>query len=307
VSDVSISLVNTNSRELLLACLDSLHSHPPSGLDVEIVVLDNASEDGSADAVHSRFPAVHVIAQEHRAGFGANHNTVIRATSGRYVYVLNEDTTSDDWGLDRMVAHLDAYPRVAALGPRLVYPDGHLQDSAWRFPSPAVAVLGLLTLGRAAVKQSGGNITRDVDWAMGAALLLRREALDAVGLFDEGFFIYSEETDLCRRLCRAGWRTQHFPQVTVVHHESQFSSGIPERRINEMWRSRHRYWRKHHSPVGARLAALCTGAQYGLRALLRAHDREFAARMRLHARDALGVDGPGLRELAAEWNRDRSS
>jgi N-acetylglucosaminyl-diphospho-decaprenol L-rhamnosyltransferase len=295
--DVSISLVNTNSRELLLACLESLR-----GVDAEVVVLDNASEDGSADAVREGFPGVRLIAQQHRAGFGANHNTVIRATTGRYVYVLNEDTTSEDWGLERLVAHLDGNPRVAALGPRLVYPDGRLQHSAWRFPTPAVAALGLLTLGRAGVAQSGGGATREVDWAMGAALLLRREALDEVGLFDEGFFIYSEETDLCRRLRDAGWRTQYVPAVTVVHHESQFSAGIPERRVNEMWRSRHRYWRKHHSAAGARLAALCTGAQYALRALLRAGDRDTAARMRLHARDALDVRGPGLRELADEWN-----
>ena len=207
-------------------------------------MLDNASEDGSAAAVRERFPDVRVIEQRHRAGFGANHNTVIRATTGRYVFVLNEDTTSEDWGFERMVAHLDANPRVAALGPRLVYPDGRLQDSAWRFPSPATAALGLLTLGRAGIVQSGGTETRDVDWAMAAALLVRREALDEVGLFDEEFFIYSEETDLSRRLRRAGWRTQYFPSVTVVHHESQFSAGIPERRINEMWRGRHRYWRQ---------------------------------------------------------------
>ena len=97
---------------------------------------------------------------------------------------------------------------------------------------------------------------------MAAALLLRREALDEVGLFDEGFFIYSEETDLCRRLRGAGWRTQYFPQVTVVHHESQFSAGIPERRINEMWRGRHRYWQKHHSAAGAARRRRLTGAQY---------------------------------------------
>jgi GT2 family glycosyltransferase len=300
--DVSISLVNTNSRELLLACLESLQ-----GVDAEIVVLDNASEDGSAEAVRERFPDVRLIEQRQRAGFGANHNTVIRATTGRYVYVLNEDTTSADWGLDRMVAHLDANPRVAALAPRLEYPDGRLQDSAWRFPSPTVAVLGLLTLSRAGVVLSGGAETRDVDWAMAAALLVRREALDpavgGVGLFDEDFFIYSEETDLQRRLRRAGWRTQYFPSVTVVHHESQFSAGIPERRINEMWRGRHRYWRKHHSPAGARAAALATGAQYALRGLLRRSDRDFAARMRLHARNSLGVAGPGLRELAQDWNR----
>jgi N-acetylglucosaminyl-diphospho-decaprenol L-rhamnosyltransferase len=296
--DVSISLVNTNSRELLLACLESLR-----GVEAEIVVLDNASEDGSAAAVRERFPEAQLIEQRRRAGFGANHNTVIRATTGRYVFVLNEDTTSDDWGFDRMVAHLDANPRVAALGPRLVYPDGRPQSSAWRFPGPWAAALGLVTLGRAGILQSGGSRTRDVDWAMAAALLVRREALDEVGLFDEEFFIYSEETDLCRRLRRAGWRTQYFPAVTVVHHESQFSAGIPERRINEMWRGRHRYWEKHHSTLGARLAAILTGAQYALRALLRAGDRDFAARMRLHARDAIRVTGPGLRELAEEWNR----
>jgi hypothetical protein len=142
---------------------------------------------------------------------------------------------------------------------------------------------------------------------MAAALLLRREALDEVGDFDEGFFIYSEETDLSRRLRDAGWRTQYFPQVTVVHHESQFSAGIPERRINEMWRGRHRYWSKHHSAAGARVAAGFTGAQYGLRALLRRGDSDFAARMRLHASDAIEVRGPGLRELADDWNRAHHS
>jgi GT2 family glycosyltransferase len=222
------------------------------------------------------------------------------------VFVLNEDTTSDDWGFERMVAHLDANPRVAALGPRLVYPDGRLQSSAWRFPTPATAALGLLTLGRMGILQSGGSETRDVDWAMAAALMLRREALDEVGLFDEKFFIYSEETDLSYRLRRAGWRTQYFPQVTVVHHESQFSAGIPERRINEMWRGRHRYWRKHHSVTGAGAAAFFTGAQYAARALLGARDRDFAGRMRLHARDSIRVRGPGLSELADEWNREHA-
>jgi N-acetylglucosaminyl-diphospho-decaprenol L-rhamnosyltransferase len=298
--DVSISLVNTNSRELLLACLESLRG---VGDGVEIVVLDNASEDGSAAAVSENYPAVRLIEQPHRAGFGANHNAVIRATTGRYVFILNEDTTSEDWGFAEMVAHLDANPHVAALAPRLVYPDGRVQSSAWRFPSPATAFLGLLTLGRAAILQSGGNETRNVDWAMAAALLVRRQALDEVGVFDEDFFIYSEETDLCRRLRNAGWRTQFFPSVTVVHHESQFSAGIPERRINEMWRGRHRYWRKHHSALGARFAALLTGAQYALRGLIRARDRDFSARMRLHARDAIRVTGPGLRELADDWNR----
>ncbi|HET7568018.1 MAG TPA: glycosyltransferase family 2 protein [Gaiellaceae bacterium] len=307
VPDVSISLVNTNSRELLLACLESLHADPPRTIDVETVVLDNASDDGSAAAVRERYPGVRLIEQRRRAGFGANHNAVVRATSGRYVYVLNEDTTSEDWGFERMVRHLDANPRVAALAPRLVYPDGRLQHSAWRFPTPAAAALGLLTLSRAGITQSGGTATRAVDWAMAAALLVRREALDEVGLFDEGFFIYSEEVDLQYRLRRAGWGVQYFPSVTVVHHESQFSAGVPHRRVNEQWRSRHRYWRKHHSPAGARVAALCTGAQYLVRGLARPRDRDFRGRMLLHARDSLRVAGPGLRELAEDWNLRRTA
>jgi N-acetylglucosaminyl-diphospho-decaprenol L-rhamnosyltransferase len=298
--DLSVSIVNTNSRELLLACLDSV-----SGTEAEIVVLDNASEDGSAAAVRERFPEIRVIAQDFRAGFGANHNTVIRATTGRYVYVLNEDTTAGDWSFDRLVTYLDAHPRVAVLGPKLVYPDGRRQDSAWRFPTPLVSALGLLTLGRVGVKQSTGDSPRAVDWVMGAALVLRREALDEVGLFDEDFFLYSEEVDLQFRLHRAGWEVHYVPEVTVVHHESQFSAGIPERRINEMWRSRHRYWRKHHSGPGARVAAISTGAQYAARALLAPvarHDPGLGSRMRLHARDAWRVTGPGLRELADDWN-----
>jgi len=296
LTDLSVSIVNTSSRELLLACLETL----PRGAD--IVVLDNASEDGSADAVRERFPDVRVLAQDFRAGFGANHNTVIRATDGRYVYVLNEDTTSADWAFEPIVAYLDAHPRVAALGPRVVYPDGRQQASAWRFPTPVVSALGLLTVGKLGVTQSHGEQVRAVDWVTGAALVLRREALEDVGLFDEEFFLYSEEVDLQFRLRQAGWEVHYFPDATVVHHESQFSAEIPERRINEMWRSRHRYWRKHHSGAGARVAALATGAQYAVRAAVAPLAHRSPRRMLLHARDAWRVDGPGLRELADEWN-----
>jgi N-acetylglucosaminyl-diphospho-decaprenol L-rhamnosyltransferase len=307
LTDLSVSIVNTNSRELLLACLESLETNcwgqtPAGGQTPEIVVLDNASEDGSAAAVRERFPEVRIIAQRFRAGFGANHNTVIRETAGRYVYVLNEDTTADDWALGRIVAYLDAHPPVAALGPRLVYPDGRQQDSAWRFPTPLVSTLGLLTVGKAGIKQSSGAAAHPVDWVMGAALVLRREALEQVGLFDEEFFLYSEEVDLQLRLRRAGWDVHYFPEATVVHHESQFSAEIPERRVNEMWRSRHRYWRKHHGATGARVAALATGAQYAVRAAAAPLARRSRGRMLLHARDSWRVSGPGLRELADDWN-----
>ena len=157
MSEVTVSIFNTNGRELLLACLDSLHRSLTGEVAVEIAVLDNASEDGSVDAVRERFPGVRVIPQQFRAGFPANHNRVIRETSGRYVFVLNEDTASDDWGFARLVAALDRDPHIGALGPKLAYPDGRQQPSAWRFPSPLVSLLGVPTVGQAGIRQSRGE------------------------------------------------------------------------------------------------------------------------------------------------------
>jgi GT2 family glycosyltransferase len=137
-------------------------------------------------------------------------------------------------------------------------------------------------------------------------VLLRRRALDEVGLFDEGFFIYVEEVDLCPRPpCRR--KVFYFPDVIVIHHESKFSADVHERRMNEMCRARHRYRHKHHTPAAARLAALATGAQY-FGAATGGFFRGPAYRsMRLHARNAWRVEGPGLRELADEWNVRRQS
>jgi N-acetylglucosaminyl-diphospho-decaprenol L-rhamnosyltransferase len=315
--DVAVSIVNHSARGALLSLLASLERELDGPLEAEVVVLDNASDDGSLDAVRERFPQARVIAQEHRAGFGANHNRVIRETSGRYVYLLSPDTRIEPGSLARLVAYMDASPRVGALAPRLRYPDGRPQPSAWRFPAPATAVLGTLTLSRLGVVQSRGHEPRRVDWAMAAALLLRRAALEEVGLFDEGFFMYSEETDLCLRLARAGWETHYLPSVTVVHAASTLRDEVPRERIAEEWRSRHRYWGKHHSPGGARMAALATGAQYAARAVIagglarlgsRRFDPAFAERMREHARRAWGgADGPGLRELAERWNEEHAA
>jgi N-acetylglucosaminyl-diphospho-decaprenol L-rhamnosyltransferase len=310
--DVSVSVVNTSSRDLLLACLASLERDLDGPYSIEVVVLDNASEDGSAEAVRERYPWVRVIAQPFRAGFGANHNAVIRATEGRYVYVLNEDATVEPGSFDKLVRYMDANPRVAGLAPRIRYPDGREQASAWRFPTPGAAALGAVTLARAGIVQSHGDETKRVDWAMACALLLRRSALDEVGIFDEGFFIYSEETDLAKRFEAAGYETHYFPSVTAFHHVSQFSAKIPERRIAEEWRSRRRYWRKHHSRAGARIAGVLTGWQYAVRAVIASagvrfgrFDPDAPARFRLHARNAWrGPQGPGLRELAADWNRE---
>ena len=314
--DVTVSIVSHSSRETLLTLLRSLEPELHGTLDVEVVVLDNASEDGSAAAARDECPWARVLEQPFRAGFGANHNRVIGETRGRHVLLLSHDAEVEPGSLARLVEYADANPRVGALAPRLRYPDGRSQPNAWRFPTPAVAAISTPALSRVGVVQSRGDRPRRVDWAMGAALLLRRAALDEAGLFDEeSFFMYSEETDLCRRLADAGWETHFLPSVTVVHHDSPLRGRAPRERITEEWRSRHRYWEKHHSRAGARVAAVTTGTQYAVRAAIARlvlRDPDFAARMRLHARSALrGPSGPGLRERTDEWNarhaRERES
>jgi N-acetylglucosaminyl-diphospho-decaprenol L-rhamnosyltransferase len=309
--DVTVSVVNHNGRATLLPLLESV-AREAEGLAVETVVLDNASEDGAAAEVRARFPGVRVVEQPFRAGFGANHNRVMRETAGRYVFVCSHDAELAPGSLRRLVAFLDARPRAAVAAPRLRYPDGREQASAWRFPTPAASAVGLLTLDRVGIVQSGGDEPRRVDWAMGAALLLRRAALDEVGLFDEGFFMFSEETDLCRRLADAGWETWLVPDAVVVHAESALRAGVPAERIAEEWRSRRRYWAKHHSPAGARAAARLAAARYAARAGIAgavrrvrpdAFDPGFSDRMLVHARAAWRGPGErGLRELADEWN-----
>jgi N-acetylglucosaminyl-diphospho-decaprenol L-rhamnosyltransferase len=310
--DVTVSIVNHSSRETLLALLRSLEPELAGSLAVEVVVLDNASEDGSAQSVRADFRWARVVEQPYRAGFGANHNRVVSETGGRYVLLLSHDAQVEPGSLARLVEYADANRRVAAVAPRIRYPDGRPQPSAWRFPSPAVSALATLSLARVGVVQSHGERPRRVDWAMGAALLLRRRALEEVGLFDEeSFFMYSEETDLCRRLADAGWETHFLPAVTVVHHDSALRARAPRERIVEEWRSRHRYWAKHHSRAGARVAAATTGAQYAARAAIARlvlRDPDFAARMRLHASSAWrGPRGRGLREGVDEWNAERAA
>ena len=312
---VAVAIVTMNTRDDVLACLQSLQGEP----DVEIAVLDNLSDDGTVEAIRARFPDLCVIEADRRRGFGANNNILIRATTAPYVYLLNPDTESEPGSVAALADVLDANPAVAAVGPRVVFGNGSTQDTAWRFPSPATCVRAALTLGRGGITQSGGGAARKVEWAMACALLVRRSALDDVGLFDEGYFMYSEETDLERRLATAGYEVQWTPATTVVHHQGTSTASVPERRVNEQWRSRHRYWVKHHTPTGRRIASSALGVQYGLLAVIGAVLLRLPswlrpvpvapldpASWRLSARNAfLGVRGPGLEELAAEFNSRR--
>ena len=317
--DVVVSIVNTSNRAVLLDCLDSF-VRIPSRCTIEVCVLDNASDDGSAAAVRRHFPEVRLIEQTTRRGFGANHNAVMRATGSRYVLVLNDDTLVPAGAIESMVAYLDAHPRVGAVGPRLLWPDGSDQDCAWRFPGPAAAMLGAVALRRKVFVQSRGPRARPVDWATGAALMLRRSAIERIGLFDEGYFIYFEDPDVCRRLAYAGFETHFLPTAGIVHIGSATTGALPERQLNEQWRSQRRYLLKHHSPAMARATELLCAWQHGARGTAFTLVRRLPARLRpigvdplepavswLNARNALtGSAGPGIRESAEAWNDRRA-
>jgi N-acetylglucosaminyl-diphospho-decaprenol L-rhamnosyltransferase len=314
--DVTVSLVNASNRELLLDCLASL-PRAARRATLEVMVVDNASTDGSAEAVRAAHLEVEVIARERRHGFGANHNVAIRRARGRYVLILNEDTVLDGGCIDRMVAFMDQNPSVGACGPRLRYPDGRLQPSAYAFPTPARVALTTLTLQRRAWIQSHGEHIRSVDWLMGAAVLARREALLEVGGFDERLFMYYEDPDLCRRLRRCGWRVAFFPYAGLVHFENAATARVPERRIYQNARSRGLYARKHHGRGGEAMLQGLAAATFAVRAAVarasqlvpqgvpvRRFSPDQVARFRTHVRAALDPQArPAIEDSAADYNR----
>lgn len=313
MSDLTVSIVNTNGREFLLPCLESL-----SGTDAEIVVLDNASEDGSAEAVRERYPHVRVIAQPFRAGFGANHNTVIRATSSRYVLVLvlNEDTEVPKGTIERLVEYLDANPKVAVAGPLIRGFDGRQQGSAWRLMTIPVQLLWALSLGQLGAVVSRGSTPKRVGAVSACAMIVRRSTFEQVGLFDEAYFIFSEEADLAQRMDQLGLERHYVPSLEVLHHGQRSTSQVPERQVNELWRSQDLYLSRYHSPLGALMLRWLTGVGYTLalsvsvvgqrlprRLRPSSADAWHSAIYRFHARNAFGgTRSPGLREFADEWN-----
>ena len=313
--DVLVSIVNHRNRDLLLACLRSLEADPHASR-LDIAVLDNASSDGSVAAVAAAgFPHVRMLPQDERRGFGANHNIVLRTSSAPYAFLLNDDTVVSTGTIDALVAVLESDPAIGAAGPKIVGPDGTQERSAWRFPTAANAALHIVT-----GTQSGRPTTGDVGYLSGCALLVRRAALDRIGLFDEGFFMYAEEKDLCRRLAAAGYRRVYHPAVSVLHYGGTSSATVTDRRANEFWRAQRRYLAKHHSAAGRTLIEWQTAAQRlalaGAFAVLsrlprsisrRTVDPELPASLVRQARLAVGRDdpGPGLAELADEFNAAR--
>ncbi len=211
---VSVIVISYNTREMTLECLRAL-ADDMKGMPWELWVVDNASSDGSAEAVKETFPEARVIVNEHNAGFGAANNQAIRQAQGQYLLLVNSDAFVQPGAVEALVSHLDAHPGVAVVGPKLLNPDGSLQQSCYRFPSPVRAVFEHLLLTAAFpnhpllgdYRDWPHDAARDVDFVIGACMLIRRESLHQTGVFDEDFFMYAEETDLCYRLSRDGWKT----------------------------------------------------------------------------------------------------
>jgi len=306
--EISFCVVNTDLRELLLRCLDAIAAEQAT-LDVEseVLVLDNASGDGSASAARRHPATTDVIALERRRGKGENDSALLQRARGRLCLLLNEDSELLPGATRALVDALDTQPDAGAAGARLQRPDGRQQPSSWRFPTPLTALVGALFLHRRYTVQSRGEEMRDVDWAQSAALLVRRDAAEQIDWFDPDFFVYSDEVDFCKRLRDAGWRTLYVPQAVAIHHEQLSTGAVPERRIVELSRNRDRYMRKHHTRAAAWIVRLLTAFTYALRSLaavaLPGHDpRRYWRHVTATLRPA---QGEGLREAASEHNRGR--
>lgn len=283
--DVSIIIVNWNTRELLAECLRSVEGcklkvegHRSSTFNLqssmEVIVIDNASADGSAARVRERFPAVRLIENAANVGFAAANNQGIREASGRYVVLLNPDTEVAPGALETLAAFMDAHPRAGACGPRLLNADGTLQPSAHPMLTPGRELWRLIFLDRLMPRATypmhrwDPATPRHVEAIKGACLMLRRAALDQVGLLDEGYFMYTEEVDLCHRLALAGWELWWEPRADVVHYGEGSSKQAREEMYLQLYRSKIRFYRKFGGEARARQAMAFLTLAYAPRAAI---------------------------------------
>ncbi|MDY7076453.1 MAG: glycosyltransferase family 2 protein [Chloroflexota bacterium] len=262
--ELSIVIVSWNVRDLLRQCLRSISSLS-SSLSSEIIVVDNGSADGSVEMVQAEFPSVRVITNVDNRGFPTAINQGIGVAQGRYIFLLNPDTEVVDDALGTMVTFADVHSDVGIIGPQLLDPDGSVQSSRRRFPTLATAFFESTWLTHYAPRSllrhyqmldTPDNATQDVDWVDGAAFMARRKAVEQVGLMDEGFFMYSEELDWCRRFRETGWRVVYLPAARIVHHRGKSSEQVVAASHIHFQTSKVRYFRKYHGRTVAEMLRL---------------------------------------------------
>jgi N-acetylglucosaminyl-diphospho-decaprenol L-rhamnosyltransferase len=225
--------------------------------DIEVVVVDNASSDGSADAVAAQFPSVTLVRSSRNIGFAAGVNRAAQEANSQALLVLNADARLDHGALDLLLEFLDAHPRAALVAPALCYPDGRAQSSAFTFPGLLQTALDLFPVERLMETPLNGRIKatapRQIDVALGACMLIRRAAWDDVGPLDEGYFMYVEEVDWCRRARQRGWQIWQQPVARAIHHSGLATRQRPDAMFAELWRSRLRYYERFAGPLTNRL------------------------------------------------------
>jgi N-acetylglucosaminyl-diphospho-decaprenol L-rhamnosyltransferase len=287
---VSVVVVSFNTREDLLACAASLEGEIT--LPFELLVVDNASGDDSAGAVEAGHPTARVLRNSENVGFGHACNQGIRASRAPYVLLLNSDAQVRPGAVEALSALLDAQPGAGVVGPRTLNADGTVQLSfgpdltPWGEWRQRRLVEGVRRRDPAILRRVDAWASREHEphWLSGSCLLARRSALESVALFDEGFFLYEEDADLCRRLRKAGWRIVFEPSATVVHRLGRSSASDPRRSRLEYQRSHLRYYRKHNgglATLALRTWLVLAGARRSRKAKMPADRAEGRALLRL--------------------------
>ncbi len=262
--NLSIVIVSWNTQKLLAQCLHSIQraAQPETLANSEVFVVDNVSNDGSAEMVRQQFPWVRLIQSTENLGFARANNLAIRQSTGRYVLLLNPDTEVLPGAFETLLEFMEAHLEVGAAGSRLLNPDGTLQPSCFPAPTLTRELWRLLHLDRIYVYGTYDMATwsttmpKEVDNVQGASLIVRRSVLDQVGILDEDYFIYTEKVDLCYRIRQAGWPIFWVPSARVIHYGGQSTQQVAAEMFLQLYQSKLVYFRKHHGLLGAKLYKL---------------------------------------------------
>lgn len=249
--DLSIIIVNWNTCELLHQCLTAVYDHI-TGLDFDVWVVDNASTDGSQAMVRQQFPGLHLIENSDNLGFARANNQALRQVHSEYALLLNSDAMVTTGSVEALISCGGAHPDAGVCGGMLLNPDGSFQASYARFPTLWSEFLHLFSIrtffgdhSYPSVPLEKSMINREVDWVGGACFLVRREAREAIGLLDESYELYGEELDWCLRMWQAGWKVRYCPDARVIHHGGQSTRSIPLWKMQQIYKSKLRYFEKY--------------------------------------------------------------
>jgi GT2 family glycosyltransferase len=287
--DISVIVISWNGKKFLLECLASLMAQI-APYEAELIVVDNASVDGSAEAVESAFPSVLVLRNRTNLGFAKANNLAIRKARGRFLLLVNSDVVLKKNCIDRLFTYMEENPKAGLLGPQIVSADGSVQRSCMTFPSlwnsfsRALALDRLFSssplFGEHLLTYWSHSNTQTVDVINGCFWVVRKEALNTVGLLDEKFFIYGEDIDWCKRFHQAGWDVVFVSDAQALHYGGMSSSNAPLRFFLEQWRTNFQYWAKHHSGNRQIAYFLIVGLHHVLRAAGHLTDSVIHARKR---------------------------